>query len=100
MSEPSTDGNEWEFQEGDVVRERHEQHAPGGVSLGQTEYLIKWQLRRETKDKRCYLVMKEEGGTHLYTAPAIEGRFEVIPPEESLVWSEEDAEQYTTETDR
>lgn len=100
MSEPETDGTEWEFQEGDILREQHEPHAPGGVGLGNTEYLIKWQLRRETKDKRCYLVEKEEGGTHLYTAPAIEGLYEVIPPEESRVWSEEDADEYATGTDR
>lgn len=62
--------DEWEFQPGEMIRERHEHHAP--------EYKIKRQLRGESDGKRFYHVEKEEGGTHLYSAGAIEGRYEVV----------------------
>ncbi len=86
-----TDGTEqeWKYQEGDVIREEYEQTARGGVSLGKSEYRVKWRLRREKNGKRCYLVEKEGGGTHLYTAKAIEHSYEVIPTSESRVWSDE-----------
>lgn len=69
---------DWDFAEGDIIREQYAQTAPGGVELGKTEYRIKWRLVRPSNGKRCYLVEKEEGGTHLYTASALEGRYEVI----------------------
>lgn len=75
--------DEWVFEEDDVIREEHESYAPGGVPVGKSEYRIKWQLRKESDGKRCYLVEKEEGGTHLYTAAAVEGRYEVVDPSES-----------------
>lgn len=83
------ESDEWEFESGDVIREREEPHAPGGVPIGKSEYRIKWRLRRESDGKRCYHVEKEEGGTHLYTAATIEGRYEVIDPSESRAWSDD-----------
>lgn len=82
------DNSEWKFGEGEIIREEHEQFAPGGVAIGKSEYRIKWQLRREADGTRCYLVEKEEGGTHLYTAKTIEHSYEVIDPIESRVWDE------------
>jgi len=80
MKDNSTGGNEqqWKFQEGDTIREIHEGFAPVGVPLRKTEYGIKWRLRKESDSERCYLVEKEEGGTHLYVASAIEHSFEVV----------------------
>jgi len=90
-----TDSDEWEFEPDEIVRERHEQVAPGGVNLGKSEYRIKWRLQRETNGKRCYYVEKEEGGTHLYTAPVLEGRYEVIDASESRAWSADTAAEDT-----
>lgn len=85
------DQEEWEFENGDVIRERHEPHAPGGVPIGKSEYRIKWRLRRESNGDRCYHVETEEGGTHLYTAGTIEGRYEVIDSTESRAFGGESA---------
>ena len=79
--------SEWKFEEGDVIREEHEQFAPGGVSLGKSEYRIKRRLRDESDGKRFYHVEKEEGGSHLYSSGAIEHSYEAIPVSESRVWS-------------
>jgi len=88
----ATQQSEWDFEEGDVICEGHEEYASGGIPLGKTEYRIKWRLRRESDGKRCYLVEKEEGGTHLYTARAIELSYVVIPVSESRAFSEDDDE--------
>jgi hypothetical protein len=79
---------EWRFGDGDIIREEEEQFAPGGVELGKSEYRIKWRLNRQSDGDRCYLVEKEEGGTHLYTAGAIEPLFETIPASQSRAFSE------------
>jgi len=71
-SESDSDESEWAFQPDEAIRQEHEPHAPGGVPLGKSEYLIKRQLRQESDGKRFYHVEKEEGGTHLYAASEIE----------------------------
>lgn len=88
-TDSTSDTDDWAFAQDDIIRERHEPHAPGGVPIGKSEYRIKWLLRRESDGKRCYYVDKEEGGTHLYTAATLEGRYEVIDPDESRAWSGE-----------
>jgi len=85
--------DEWEFSEGDIIREKYAKSAPGGVDHGKSEYRIKWLLFRPANGKRCYHVQKEEGGTHLYTASTVEGRYEVIPPEESGAFDAADDEE-------
>ncbi|APX98593.1 hypothetical protein [Natronorubrum daqingense] len=79
---------EWAFEEDDVIREEHEQFAPGGVELGKSEYRIKRRLIDDSDGDRFYHVEKEEGGTHLYSAGAIEHSYEVIDAAESRGWSE------------
>lgn len=88
----SVQDSEWEFSEGDVIQERHEPHAPGGVPPGKSECKIERQLRQESGGKRFYHVEKEEGGTHLYSAGAIEGRYDVIDASESRAFKEGDDE--------
>ncbi len=79
--------SEWAFEPDEVIREEHEQFAAGGVELGKSEYKIKRRLRDESDGGRFYHVEKEEGGTHLYSASAIEHRYEVIDTVESRGWS-------------
>ncbi|WP_436348902.1 hypothetical protein [Natronorubrum sp. FCH18a] len=81
--------DEWKFEESDVIREKHEQFAPGGVALGKSEYKIKRLLRDESDGKRFYHVEKEEGGSHLYSAKAVEHSYEVIPVSESRAWTQD-----------
>jgi hypothetical protein len=97
QSTDGTDRDEWEFEEGDVIRERHEPHAPGGVALGKTEYKIERQLRQESGGKRFYHVEKQKGGSHLYSAGAIEGRYDVIDASESEKFSKETNRQESGE---
>lgn len=83
--------DEWAFGESDVIREEHEQFAADGVALGKSEYKIKRRLRDDADDDRFYYVEKEEGGTHLYSAGAIEHSYEVIDASESRAWSGDSA---------
>ena len=87
MTSDSTDttadnsDDEWKFSEGDTIREVHEQFAPGGVSIGKSEYRIRRQLRDVNTGERFYDVDTVEGGTHLYAASAIEHSYEVVDEE-------------------
>ena len=74
---------EWKFQDGDVIREIHEQFTPGGVPIGKSEYRIKRLLRQESDGERFYHVQTEMGHTHLYAASAIEHSYETITTDES-----------------
>lgn len=86
MTEEMTEDTEWMFETGDIIREEQEQMAAGGVSLGKTEYRIELKLRDEEDGKRFYHVEKQEGGTHLYSARAIEPMYETISESESQHW--------------
>lgn len=96
QSEGAVASGAWKFGEGDIIREEHEKMAPGGVSLGKSEYRIKRLLRDEDDGKKFYHVEKEEGGSHLYSAGAIEHSYEVIEPVESRVWSVETSIENTS----
>lgn len=84
--------DEWAFREGDIIQQSHEPHAAGGVPLGKSEYRIKRRLREVQDGDRFYHVEKEEGGTHLYSAGAIEHGYTVVSEAEARVdWGEFDA---------
>ena len=83
MSEDS-----WQFAEGDIIRQEHEPHAPGGIPIGKSEYRIKRLLIEEGSGDRFYHVETEENGTHLYSSGAIEHGYEVIEEAESRVWGD------------
>ncbi|WP_135666640.1 hypothetical protein [Halorhabdus rudnickae] len=80
------EAEEWAFEEGEVIREEHEMHAPGGVPIGKSEYKVKYRVRREGDGERCYLLEKENAELTLYAAGAIEGTCEVIEKAESQTW--------------
>lgn len=79
----------WAFDRGDVVREEHEQFAPGGFEKRRAERRIKRLLREFESGDRYYHVETDEGGTHLYGASTLERSYESIPIEESGVFSDE-----------
>lgn len=75
--------DEWEFDEGAVLRELYPAGAPGGVPKEPTEYRVKHRLADTDTEDRFYHVEKADGGTHLYSAGALEGRYEAVSVEES-----------------
>lgn len=87
--ESDSDARSWAFEEGDIIREEHEPHAPGGVAIGKSEYRVERLLYQEGDEERFYYVETESGGNHLYAASAIEHSYEVIGVEESRAWTVE-----------
>lgn len=71
MTDGRANGNEWAYDEEDIIREEMEQFAPGGVGLEKSEYRIKRLLRDEKSGRRFYHVEKQHGGSHLYAASTI-----------------------------
>lgn len=87
------DDSEWAFSAPGVIREELERHAPGGFGVGKSECLVIRQLREEDDGGRFYHVEKESGGTHLYSASAIEPTFEEITIAESENWTKDDIDE-------
>jgi len=86
-AEPEDADREWEFESGDIIREERG-ISVDDVDIGKSEYKIERLLRTESAGDRFYHVEREEGGTHLYSAAAVEKGYEVIDPAESRGWTE------------
>ena len=81
----STDDDcEWEFSEGDIVREQSDVTVDG-FGPGKTEYKVKKLLRDESGSKRYYYLETDEG-EYLCNAKIIEHSYEEITESESRVW--------------
>lgn len=85
------DEQEWGFESGDIVREEHAKPSPvpGESEAPKQEYKIKRRLVDPTNGDHFYQVVKEEGGTHLYS-DGVMRQYEEIDEEESRVWPKDD----------
>lgn len=87
----SFDDENWAFEEGDIVREELESHAPGGVGIGKTEYRINLKLVDED-GRRYYHVEAGDGSWHCYTAFTLVQNYKIIPEAEAEMWPKHDVE--------
>jgi len=85
------DEDEWEFEPGDIVREKHAKPSPvpGESESPKQEYRIKRRLVNPTNGNRFYHVEKEEGGSHLYS-DGVMRQYEIISEDDSRVWPVKD----------
>lgn len=88
QADSSTANESWQFDEGEIIRQEHEPHAPGDIPLGKEEYKIIRLLTEVGSGLRFYHVKTEETGTHLYSAAAVESGYETIEKAESRVWGD------------
>lgn len=83
---------EWKFEVGQVAQ-RHDVRREGMMEAATKEYRVERRLLNaddlEDEPSRFYKVEKEEGGTHLFNAEALEVNYEPVPEEESRIWPKE-----------
>lgn len=84
--------DEWAFERGDIVREKHAKYGQMGEPEPKEEYKIRRRLRDEDEEdgERFYHVEKENDGTHLCSDGVLEGPYEQIDEDASRVWPKED----------